>query len=228
MPAPKLFPSFGTNYARSVMAPGEFNLNPQPRQGQGAFGSVPGNIGLPNPSADLSKVYPNLTGTNSAVSDQIMSQLRGELSPDTIAAIQNAAATYGVTSGMPGSGLQWNKSLRDLGIATEDQISKGISNYNATIPTVSGTQTVRPETQVDVATQNAVWNSAPDPAAAASYAQQLFDKYLGSLSQSFGGGGGGGGGSGGGGLPIGYTPEMQNQKSEKLRLGYYGFSQLAP
>lgn len=156
----------------------QFNLNPNPQSGSGAFGAVPGAIGMPDPFGDLSNVYPNLSGSNTAASQAILSRLRGELSPDTINAIRDAAATFGVGSGMPGGGLSRNLTLRDLGRTREDLISRGLQEYNALLPTISGTQTVRPETQVDIATQNALNRAAPNPTAAANYAQQMFDKYL--------------------------------------------------
>jgi hypothetical protein len=61
--------------------------------------------------------------------------------------------------------------------------NQGLQQYNQLIPTVSGTQTVRPETQIGVAEQNALNRAAPDPGQAASYAQILFDRYLNSLSR---------------------------------------------
>lgn len=143
-----------------------------------AFGTKPGQVAMPNPFSDLSSIYPNLSGTNAQLSSNIASQLRGELSPDTIAALQDNAATFGVTSGMPGSQFQANYGLRSLGLSRENQINQGIQNYNQTIPVVSGTQTVNPGIQADVNATNVINAAAPDPAAAASYAQTLFDKYL--------------------------------------------------
>lgn len=160
--------------------------------GASVFGSRLPQIPVTNPFTDLSKVYPNLSGTNAATSGAIMSRLQGQLSPETMATIQNAAAQFGVGSGMPGSGLQANRTVRDLGIASENLQQQGIQDYNATIPTVSSTQTLNPQFQFEAALQNAVNAASPDPAAAGSYAQSLFDKYLQQLSSPAGGGGGGG------------------------------------
>lgn len=147
------------------------------------FGSVPGAIGTPNPYGDLGSVYPNLSGTNAAASQAILGELRGQLSPETLANINNAAATYGVTSGMPGSGLAINKGPRDIGLATEDLQRKGVQDYNATIPTVSGTQTVSPALQTEIADRNSVYAAAPNPRDAQTYAQDLFNKYLATMMQ---------------------------------------------
>lgn len=154
------------------------NFNPAPQAGSGAYGSVPGQIGVPNPSADLARVFPNLSGVTSEVSNSIMGQLRGELSPATRAAIQNAAATYGITSGMPGSGLAANRGLRDLGLATENQVQAGQRAYGSLLPVISGTQTVAPALQAEIAGTNASNAAAPNPTQANSAARAIFDDYL--------------------------------------------------
>lgn len=142
------------------------------------FGGVPAQIPTPQPFQDLSKVYPNLSGTNSAVSQDILSKLSGNLSPATIAAIHDAANTYGVQSGMPGSGLSSNLGLRDIGLTSEQVQQQGLQDYASLIPAISGTQTVRPETQVGLGEINSINASAPNPTAANTYAQSLYDKYL--------------------------------------------------
>lgn len=166
--------------------------NPAPQRGNGPFGAVPGPVGVPSAYNDLSGVYPSLTGTNSAASAAILAKLRGDLSPDTVAGIHEDAARFGVANGMPGSSgilgsLASNRGLRDLGLAKEAQVQSGINAYSSLIPAVSSTQTVRPETQIGVAENNAVNAAAPDPTAANTYAQQLFDKYLAKLSTPAGG-----------------------------------------
>src|SRR4051812_9943999 len=73
------------------------------------FGKVPGPLPMPTPAADLGQQYPNLTGTNAALSSDIYAKLNGYLSPSTTNAIQNHfGGTFGVKNGMPGSGLGWN------------------------------------------------------------------------------------------------------------------------
>jgi hypothetical protein len=158
---------------------------------------VPGPLGIPDVATDLGHVYPNLGPTNAAVSGNILSKLHGNLSQDTQRALQDAAARFGVSSGMPGSGLFRNRTARDLGRATEDLQQQGLQNYASILPMISGTQTVRPETQIGVAEQNAVNRSAPNPQQAQSYAQQLFNQYLTALRGPGGGTQGTGGPSGG-------------------------------
>jgi hypothetical protein len=173
------------------------NYNPQPQYGTDAFGRVPGAVGLPDPSADLARVLPNLGTATGAASDAVLSKLRGELSPATINSIHDAAARFGVTSGMPGfapGSLTANRGVRDIGLATEAEEQQGLQDFNALTGNVSATQAVRPETQIQLAEQNALNAAAPNPAAAQSFAASLFDKYLNMLR----GGGTSGRGVGGG------------------------------
>lgn len=169
--------------------------------GSKAYGSIPGQTNLPNPSADLGKVFPNLSQANTSVSKDILNQLNGELSPDTISNIKDNAASFGVASGLPGSQFSSYRGLRNLGISTQDLQNQGIQNYNATVPTISRTQTVSPETQIALDQNNKVLASAPDPEAAAAEQQRLFDQYLDRLTNPAGGTGSysltSGGGSGG-------------------------------
>jgi hypothetical protein len=155
-----------------------YNLSPAPRAGQGAFGKVPGTIGLPNPQADLAGVYPNLSGANAQVSKNIMGELSGELSPETIKTIQDQAARFGVMSGSPLSQFAGAAGLKNLGLSVEQQQKGGLADYLNAITGISKTQTVTPELQSEIAMQNAVYNAAPDPAAAAAEEQKLLDKYL--------------------------------------------------
>lgn len=169
--------------------------------GGGPFGTRVAPIPMPNPAKDLGGVYPNLTGTNAALSGDILAQLSGKLSPGTLAAMQDYEASLSAGSGMPGSNvipgtLGYNRGVRDLGLTAEGQVKAGEAAYNSTIPTISRTQTVDPATQANINETNAINLSAPDPAAAQSYAKQLFDEYMTKLRGP--GGGSGGGGPGGG------------------------------
>lgn len=176
--------------------------NPAPQTGVNSpFGAVPGPIGLPNPSGDLSAQYPNLTGTNAALSSDIYNKLSGYLSPSTLNSIQNHfGGEFGVRSGMPGSNLSWNNVYGNIIGASENQRQQGIQDYNSTIPTVSGTQTVTPAVQAMIAEINSINRAAPSPTVAQSYAKNLFDSYL---KQMRGPGGGTGGSPFGG--PAGGT-----------------------
>lgn len=144
----------------------------------GAFGSVPKDVPMPNPFGDLSTLYPGLAQANASVSGNVASQLAGELSPATQARLQDAAAAFGVNSGMPGAGLVRNRTARDLGLATEAIQDQGLKNYLAAINQISATQTVNPALQTQINTQNSLNRAAPNPTDAANYSKTLFDQYL--------------------------------------------------
>ena len=166
------------------------NLTPAPRAGTNAFGMVPGTLSLPDPFGDLSAVYPNLGKTNQSVSDTILSKLSGQLSPSTLNSIQNAAAAFGAANGMPGFSpgtFNFDNALSNIGLSSENLQQQGLQDYNATIPTVSSTQTVAPALQTETANTNAINAAAPDPTQQASYAEQLFNQYLQSLKGPAGG-----------------------------------------
>lgn len=158
--------------------------------GGGPFGTKVAPTPMPNPFGDLSHVYPNLGDTNAAVSGAIGNRIAGHLSPETVRALHDQAATFGVTSGMPG----WNAGnlteanyLGNIAGAREKLIGEGLAEYNQTLPTVSRTQTVDPGLQAEITSMNALNAAAPDPAAAASYAEGLFNKYLAALQGPAGG-----------------------------------------
>ena len=167
----------------------------------GPFGSIPKDVPMPNPFGDLSKIYPGLGAANAAAGANIASQMAGQLSPATQAAIQDASAQFGVSSGMPGSGLQRSRTVRDLGLSTEAIQDQGLKNYLAALGVISNTQTVNPALQTEINTQNTLNRSAPDPTAAAAYSKTLFDQYLANMR-----GPGGGTGNRSSYSPFQFTP----------------------
>lgn len=178
-----------------------FNLNATPRTGQGPFGLVPGAIGLPPVYNDVAGVFPNLSGNLGALSQNISSDLAGELDPQTIAMLQNTAAQFGIGQGTPLSPFSGAQGLRQLGLTAEAQRRQGAQTLLSALPTVAKSLTVSPETQLEVADRNATLGAAPDPEKAAREAQRLFDLYMAKLMGSRGGGVTYSGGGGGGGAP---------------------------
>jgi hypothetical protein len=158
---------------------------------------VPGIIDVPKPAQDLGAQYPNLGRTNAALSSDILAGLNGQLSPGTLRDLQDFNAAQAVGGGMPGSGLFRNRLGRNIGLSAEALKNQAISQYNSTVPTISGTQTVNPALQTSISESNAINSSAPDPTAAASHAEQLYQRYLQGLSNP----GGGINRAGGGGQP---------------------------
>jgi hypothetical protein len=155
-----------------------YQISPTPQSGSGAFGSVPGAIQLPPSIYDqLKDNVPNYSTLTSTASGDVGNELAGRLSPETINLLQNKAASMGVANGVPGSGFSNNAYLESLGLTSEGQIHQGLLDYNNLTGTLGQTQ-LNPAIAADIATQNAIDASAPNPAAAQSYAQQLFDKYM--------------------------------------------------
>jgi hypothetical protein len=194
-----------------------WNLSPGPRGGQGAFGAVPGNVGLPPVASQLGALFPQLPQANAQVSQNVMAGLRGELSPETIASIQDEAARFGVSSGVPLSDFAGARGLRNLGLSVEGTQRQGLQDYLNAITGISRTQMVDPALQSQIAEYNARMNAAPDPAAAARETQRLYTENLQRQLDSMNMGGRGGGavtysggvggiGTGGGGGSPGYRP----------------------
>lgn len=156
--------------------------------GTGPFGMVPGTIGMPDPRGDLAKAFPQLGQAQGAAGSDILAKLGGQISPGTMAALQNAAATFGVKTGMPGSGLQWNNLFGNIAGFAENQAQQGIQDLNQFLPMVSQTQTVPPALQAEIASQNALNLAAPTPSAQAKYQQDLFGGYANALRGRTGGG----------------------------------------
>lgn len=155
--------------------------------GGSPFGSIPTPTAVPNPAAALAGQIPTLPGLNKQASGVIGSELMGQLSPDTRRAIADAGAAFAVGNGMPGTNaltgtLANNRTAATIGQTSQQLQHQGLQDYNSFIPTVSKTQTVDPALQADVQFQNAVNAAAPNPAAAQSYAESLFNQYIKALN----------------------------------------------
>jgi hypothetical protein len=161
----------------------QYNVSPNPTMGMGPFGRVPGQVGIPDVAAQLEQQLPGIGNINEAAAQGVLADLRGELAPSTVNAIQQAAAQWGAGAGVPGSGLAQQAGLRDIGLTAEAQRQKAMQNYAQLAGTVSQTQTVSPETQISTALQNAVNRASPDPGAAARYSESLFNKYVSRMNE---------------------------------------------
>jgi hypothetical protein len=170
---------------------------------------------MPDPYGNLSKVYPNLGPTQDQLSQDIMSRLQGQLSPDTIANIENAAATFGVQSGMPGSGVANAIAPRDIGLMSQQLQQQGIGDFASILPMLSSTETVSPALQTQIAERNAQMAATPNPQLAGQYAKHLFDEYMKNLT-----------GQGGQGM-FGLSPETSQQIGQYAQLAGTVLSLLA-
>ena len=182
--------------------PYQYNVNPTSTLGSGtAFGQVPGNVALPNPAADLGNQIPNLGALNSQIFGNLQSMAAGQIPQSDQNFLQDQAAAQAAAGGMPGSNVRpgtvyGNNSARNLGLLSYQLQQQAAQMYPSLTGSVSQTQTVSPQLQTQIAQQNAVNASAPNPAASQSYAQSLYNSYLNSAR---GGPGGGTAGRGAGG-----------------------------
>ena len=148
------------------------------------YGRRPDPVTLADPAADLERAYPNLKGTNAALSEEILRMIQGT-DPNLPILAKNTGAARGAALGLSGS--EFADRMGDLSLYDRRaaQRQQGISNYNATVPTISATQTNSPALQAQTQAQNNIWASAPDPAAAAQEALRLYQEQLGNLSRSY-------------------------------------------
>ncbi len=158
--------------------------------GRGPFGRALGPIPLPDPYGNIQRTGVNLDVLNPAASADLEAGFAGRLAPGTVNSIQDAAATWGAASGMPGFSpgtLGFNRGVRDLGLTAEGVKDKAFQNYGSLINTIGQNEVVSPELEYERNLQNETNAASPDPAAAQSYAASLFDKYLQSLRSAGGG-----------------------------------------
>ncbi len=135
--------------------------------GHTAFGTVPNAISVPqNIFSQVNGAIPNFGNLTGGTSNVINSELQGNVSPATLKAMKNAAATFGVANGVPGSGLENNNLFGNIAGFSEAQQRKGVEDYNGTLNTVGRTMT-DPNLAAEIASRNATLASAPDPKLAA-------------------------------------------------------------
>lgn len=185
-----------------------YNVTPSPTGGQGPYGLVPGTIGVP-PSTfqQFSTAFPGLSGAPGQISSNIMSELQGEISPQALRNMQDTAARFAVSSGMPGSNaipgsLANNSNLLENILTTQQIQHQGQQDYLGTLGGV-GAQQTNPNLAAQIAEANAQLKAAPDPTAAA---QQQLANYYAALQAARGPGGGSGGSPGPSGGTGAYSP----------------------
>lgn len=141
--------------------------------GRTAYGTVPGPIDVPeNIYSQVSGVMPGLAGLTGGASDIIASQQAGQISPATLNALKSASATFGVQSGMPGSGLSTNQLFGNIAGFSEKLQQQGVENWLASLAGVGRSMT-DPTLSAEIAARNAALAAAPDPQLAAK--QQMAD-----------------------------------------------------
>lgn len=162
-----------------------------PAPSAASVGSNVAQVPLANPYTDLTQV-PGLSGlgnTNAAAMGDINSMLAGQLSPATVNSIQNYAASRGISGGMPGANIFQNLGAESIGQTAEGLEQQGIQDYPSFVGAVNSTQTNSPALQFQSGLTNAQNAAAPNPTAAASYAQQIYNAMLQQTQRASGGSG---------------------------------------
>jgi len=140
-----------------------------------AYGSVPAPIGIPpNLFTQLSGAVPGFSANTAGTGDVIRSQLAGNVSPMTLNALKTGAAQFGISSGMPGSGLETNQLFGNIAGFSEGQQQKGVQNYLSEVGALGPTMT-NPNLAAEISARNAELAAAPDPKLAA---EQAFQDWL--------------------------------------------------
>lgn len=153
-----------------------------PTQQAATFGTKIAQIGAPPSIYDqLKENVPNYAGLTAASGANVANELSGRLSTGTENFLRDKAAALGINMGQPGgtagNTLTNQNFLHSLGLTSEGLAHEGVGDYNQLINTAASQQQ-NPALLLDLAETNATNAAAPNPAAAQSYAQNLFQKYI--------------------------------------------------
>lgn len=147
-----------------------YDLSPSPVNYSPTYGGAPGQISAP-PSVwdELGSNVPGFSGLATGASNDISSELAGTLSPATLMAINNSAAAHGVSLGQPNSALSNLLGMNITGNTVQGLQNQGINNFDS-FSGLAGSQQESPSLLANIAEENAVNASAPNPS---SVAQEL-------------------------------------------------------
>ena len=152
---------------------GGYNTDPAYQAGAGAYGKVPGSIDIPpNIYQQIGTIDPLLGEQTGTANQSILSELHGDLSNETLAALQQNAAQFGVKSGMPRSQFAGYYGMSGLKDTREARQQQGLQDYLAMLKGTGATLTPQ-QLAAEIASRNAAMRAAPDPKAAAD--QQMAD-----------------------------------------------------
>jgi hypothetical protein len=156
--------------------------------GHKIFGSAPAQINPPSEYDQIGKIDPGLSQQTGSAESYISSLLSGTVPGDVSKTIKNAGATWGVNSGMPGSGMEENTTLESLGLTSLNEKQQGLGDYTSFLGTLGPLQSAS-NTTAEIANRNASAAASPNPLYSG-----IFDTAMGMVGSGVGGGGGGGGG----------------------------------
>jgi hypothetical protein len=188
----------------------DYNTNPfvynpvSSSEGRDIFGTRIPRVGLPNPAKDIRKVTPGYKDLIRSITDNIMGNLSGEMSPAFQNAVTDSLNARGVSLGVGGSPFSDYGISLGLGretLARQDLGAQQLMNF---LGTQKQTATLDPALRNQIGQFNATNRAAPDPTALNNYWASLFSSINGAGAGAGGVGGGGsmgGGGAVGGGMP---------------------------
>lgn len=121
----------------------------------------------PDVQAQMIANLPNYQAMLGQDVSNIQANLAGQVSPDVLAQIGQRAAERGIATGAPGSPNANAAYLRALGLNSQQLQQLGNQQLTAAMQRTPIQQTQLGTSTADLAAQQAVYNAAPDPTAAA-------------------------------------------------------------
>lgn len=91
--------------------------------------------------SQLKSVVPDIESIQTQVSDNLLSQLRGEIPKDVAESVQRTSAAKALYGGFGGSQAGRNLTARDLGLTSLDLSTKALDSTSRWMATVKGTMT---------------------------------------------------------------------------------------
>lgn len=153
------------------------------------FGGVPSlqsSLGIQsNVSNLLNTAIPGFGGLTGGASKYVSNLLNGEVSPEARDAIRDENAAWGITNGIPGSGLMGNRGLRNLGLTVQGNQQKGLEDLLSLLGGYSGRAVLNPDQVMEQDNAREQYSSAPNPASANKHLQSLFNQYSGGGANSW-------------------------------------------
>jgi len=149
------------------------------------FGSKPNYSNVKSPYQQTAALVPGLPNMTSTAAGNIQTELSGALPTDVQETIRNAGATWGVNSGMPGSGASGNATLQSLGLNSLAEKQQGQTDY---LNFLTGVGSQQMPVQEQMTAANAA--AAPSP-----WMAGINNEVLGLVGAYLGGGGAGFGGA---------------------------------
>lgn len=158
-----------------------------------AYGTVPLPTALPDRQAQLQALGVPVNQLNQALTSNALNDLMGNVSYQPS---QNYAAARGIQTGLQGSEFANRIGASDYLNRVDAARQRGATNALNALQGITSTQTISPETQIQLGQDNATLASAPDPQMAANAALGAYQSALNKASSyystpSSGGGGGG-------------------------------------